>query len=338
MTDDSHREWYTLNPTTSRLLPGARVFVTTSGVAELERARSFGCLAATVERVERDGRSRVIHTDRGPVRSAPAAEWTVACAHCGDRAIEASDGGVDGRCWAHGGISSYHRGLPECNATRAANGLEPWPIPVKVAERLAERDRAAAAPAPVDLTAADVPACGHRGTPDDCCSRCADRWMAPAEPVESPAAEPVQLALDLDDASPDVVVIPCGGAKLDHAAPAGQLYTGSYHRACRAAADALGARRVLILSALHGLVELDAVLAPYELRMGQPGSVTAAQLAEQAERLGVAGARSVVALAGQTYTEPLRAVWPTLVEPLAGSRGIGDQLGRMARIRTTGAL
>ncbi|MFD5570422.1 hypothetical protein [Streptomyces cadmiisoli] len=47
-----------------------------------------------------------------------------------------------------------------------------------------------------------------------------------------------------------VVVIPCGGAKLGHAAPAGHLYVGGYHRACRRAADALTARggTVLLLS------------------------------------------------------------------------------------------
>ncbi|MGV9310475.1 MULTISPECIES: hypothetical protein [unclassified Nonomuraea] len=45
--------------------------------------------------------------------------------------------------------------------------------------------------------------------------------------------------------------------------PAGELYTGSYHRAARRAADALthDGGRVLNLSALHGLVELDQMLA-----------------------------------------------------------------------------
>jgi hypothetical protein len=44
---------------------------------------------------------------------------------------------------------------------------------------------------------------------------------------------------------------------------------------------------VVVLSALHGLVPLDQVLEPYELRMGQPGSVTPARLAEQARALGL---------------------------------------------------
>ena len=389
MTYDVERDWQQLHPTTARLVPGARVLVRAEPGRPLERRRAgeHGS-AATVERVERDGRSRVVHTDRGPVRCSPAAEWTAACAECGDRAEEAGDGGAGGRCWDHGGLSGYHRGLPDTNAARVANGLEPWPVPAAVAARLAARDRAAATPAPVDLTAADEPAAGgwHVAPPAkqvtkhgrcDVCGRSyarmrtfgarpedratpyhqlvrelaarAREWKAApvrhetCQPAPAPAAEPVQLALPLDvepaaPARPDVVVIPCGGAKLDRPAPAGQLYTGSYHAACRRTADALQPARVLILSALHGLVELDAELAPYDVRMGQPGSVTAEQLAEQAERLGVAGARSVVALAGQSYAEPLRAVWPALVEPLRGSRGIGEQLGRMARIRAAGAL
>ncbi|WP_322974053.1 DUF6884 domain-containing protein [Actinacidiphila oryziradicis] len=51
--------------------------------------------------------------------------------------------------------------------------------------------------------------------------------------------------------------------------PAGELYTGSYHRAARRAAETLmqGARagRVLILSARWGLVAPDERIAPYDL-------------------------------------------------------------------------
>lgn len=56
-------------------------------------------------------------------------------------------------------------------------------------------------------------------------------------------------------AKPELVVIPCGSRKLDHPARAADLYTGSYHRACRAAAEALRPDQLLILSARHvGLI------------------------------------------------------------------------------------
>ncbi|MET7335889.1 DUF6884 domain-containing protein [Nonomuraea sp. NPDC005650] len=132
-----------------------------------------------------------------------------------------------------------------------------------------------------------------------------------------------------------VVIIPCGGRKADTdtPVPAGELYTGSYHRAARRAADTLAGTtgRVLILSALHGLVTLDTMLAPYELRAGQPGTVTADTLRAQAAALCITNA-AVTVLGGRAYVELARQVWPTLTAPLAGTRGIGEQLARLAAI------
>ncbi|MFG1976954.1 DUF6884 domain-containing protein [Nonomuraea fuscirosea] len=138
-------------------------------------------------------------------------------------------------------------------------------------------------------------------------------------------------------ATPTVVIVPCGGKKADTTSPvpAGELYTGSYHRAARRAADALtsGGGRVLILSALHGLVTLDQPLLPYELRAGQPGTVTGATLRDQAQALGITDA-DVTVLGGRAYVELARQVWPELDAPLAGTRGIGEQMSRLAAIYT----
>ncbi|MFK0063383.1 DUF6884 domain-containing protein [Streptomyces werraensis] len=156
----------------------------------------------------------------------------------------------------------------------------------------------------------------------------AEQAAAAAALEEAPApAEPAAPA-------GPVVVIPCGGAKQAQAAPAGELYVGGYHRACRRAADALTAEggTVVVLSALHGLVPLDQVLEPYDLRMGQPGSVTPARLAEQARALGLDRAREVVALGGAAYTRAALAVWPHASAPLAGLGGMGYQLQALAAI------
>lgn len=131
-----------------------------------------------------------------------------------------------------------------------------------------------------------------------------------------------------------VVIVPCGGRKLDHAAPAGDLYVGSYHRQTRKAATAIAERtgaRVLILSALHGLVELGTVLEPYDLRMGQPGSVTAARVAGQAAALGIAAA-VVTVIAGRAYADVVTAVWPHAVRVLDGTSGMPHQMARMAEV------
>ncbi|MGC5000587.1 DUF6884 domain-containing protein [Streptomyces sp. DT195] len=138
-----------------------------------------------------------------------------------------------------------------------------------------------------------------------------------------------------------LVIIPCGSTKLDRKAPAGELYVGSYHRSCREAADALTADggTILVLSALYGFVTLDQEIEPYDLRMGQPGSVTVEQLRRQAREMGVDGAQEVVVLAGETYTDAVLQVWPDASTPLAGLGGMGYQRQYLAALaaRTPGA-
>jgi len=93
-------------------------------------------------------------------------------------------------------------------------------------------------------------------------------------------------------------VIPCGAGKLDRPAPASELYTGSMFRHTyenvarlaaedRAAGRGGGQVRILVLSALHGLVEVDQQIEPYDLKMGAAGSVTAEQVRAQAQALGM---------------------------------------------------
>ncbi|MEU8406908.1 DUF6884 domain-containing protein [Micromonospora sp. NPDC048842] len=134
-----------------------------------------------------------------------------------------------------------------------------------------------------------------------------------------------------DDA---VVIVPCGVAKLDRPAPAGRMYTGSYHRACRRAADRIGGR-LLILSARYGLVTPDTVIEPYELRMGQPGAVSVPTVRAQARRFGIDVADTVTVLAGRDYADPVTAVWPHARRPLDGTRGMPEQMAVLAELART---
>lgn len=140
---------------------------------------------------------------------------------------------------------------------------------------------------------------------------------------------------------PRVIIVSCGGRKntTEQPVPAGEMYCGSYHVALRRAADALtvqdGTARVLILSALHGFVDLDEAIAPYDLRMGDDGSVTGEKLRQQAADLGVLHA-DVTVLGPRAYVEVCRAVWPKLTDSLAGTRGIGEQLAKLADIYAPG--
>lgn len=130
-----------------------------------------------------------------------------------------------------------------------------------------------------------------------------------------------------------LVVVGCGAAKQDHRCPAGEMYTGGYHRAARKAAAAITTpERTLILSAAHGLLSLDTPISPYNLRMGDPGSINPAQLRHQATRSGLRDEPAVIVLAGQHYVRQARTLWPHAHAPLAGVGGIGKQLARLAQI------
>ncbi|MCX4231795.1 DUF6884 domain-containing protein [Streptomyces ortus] len=172
------------------------------------------------------------------------------------------------------------------------------------------------------------------------------RLLDQAAPVPTPAAGrwPVdeargeQLSLfDVPAAAPlpggPVVVIPCSGPKLDHAALACELYTGTTHTHARRTADALTARggTVLVLSALHGVLPLDRVIEPYDHTWEDPGSVTAEELRAQVAELGLTDA-DVVLLTPSRYTRRALDVWPHADTPLA-HLGIGQQRGRLTALR-----
>ncbi|MFJ9567173.1 DUF6884 domain-containing protein [Streptomyces fuscichromogenes] len=132
---------------------------------------------------------------------------------------------------------------------------------------------------------------------------------------------------------PRLVVIPCGSRKLGSPARSADMYVGSYHRACRRAADALRPDLLLILSARHGLLDLDDVIEPYDTPHGAPDAVTSQVLLEQATRRDLLGLDPVVALGGARHVSLVRSVWPHVRTPLAGARGMGEQMARLAALR-----
>src|SRR5258708_6437878 len=110
-------------------------------------------------------------------------------------------------------------------------------------------------------------------------------------------------------------IIPCGATKLDRPAPARDLYTGPMFRhtlaAAQAETDAIGGR-VLVLSARHGLIDLDTVLEPYDQKMGQPGSVTPDTIAAQATALGIDWGAEVYTFLPAAYYRPVDEALKTL--------------------------
>ena len=127
-------------------------------------------------------------------------------------------------------------------------------------------------------------------------------------------------------------VIPCGAEKLDHAAPARQLYSSSHWQWQLAQVEAYAERMggtVLVLSAQHGLVDLDQELLPYDTTLDDSEScITPSELADQLEARGL---DCVMTFLPRAYLQllkeaaqltPLRA---TVINQFMGCRGIGDQ-------------
>ncbi|MFJ4676903.1 DUF6884 domain-containing protein [Kitasatospora sp. NPDC088783] len=135
------------------------------------------------------------------------------------------------------------------------------------------------------------------------------------------------------------VVVACGSRKAAPApgattVPAGDLYTGSYHQALRRTADVLNGAwgTVYILSAQAGLVPTDRLLAPYDVRITDANAVTGEQLRHQADSFDLDHA-DVIFLGGAEYAHVLHRAVPHRAIPLAGTRGIGEQLRLLKHAR-----
>jgi len=133
-----------------------------------------------------------------------------------------------------------------------------------------------------------------------------------------------------------LILVGCGGRKLDHPDQPARLYVGSYFTACLDTALAVRNSavndRVMILSAKHGLLNLWApVIEPYDLRLGQPGAISVGTLHSQAVARNVY-LMPVLALCGGAYATLARQVWENVETPLAGL-GIGRQVARLKEMR-----
>ena len=123
-----------------------------------------------------------------------------------------------------------------------------------------------------------------------------------------------------------VWLVSCGKSKLDEPAPARDLYTGDLFRKSLGLALAMQPTTVFVLSALHGVVDLDEIVAPYDATLPERYTVSVAMWAGAVIRqLGLRGydlyRDRFIGLAPRRYLDPLR-------EDAAGM-GIRDLLDPM---------
>ena len=145
----------------------------------------------------------------------------------------------------------------------------------------------------------------------------------------------------------DFAVIPCGAAKLGTSAPAAEFYTGSMFKdALETARQHFSDDKIFVLSAKHGLVRLDTVLDPYDLKLGDPGSIQWNDISVQLQEYGITG--QVLSLLPKDYFKLLeRSTQGVANMPsrhniqfenlFEGTKGIGEQKGRLKQLRSEAA-
>jgi hypothetical protein len=104
--------------------------------------------------------------------------------------------------------------------------------------------------------------------------------------------------------------VPCGQTKIDFAAPALELYSGSLFRAYKAYALSLVPKsQVWVLSAKHGIVHSTAVVEPYNLHITDRRAVSREKLAEQITAYGL-DQKQVLLLGTEPYAIRMRDLIP----------------------------
>ena len=118
-----------------------------------------------------------------------------------------------------------------------------------------------------------------------------------------------------------LIVIPCSKQKQDRRAPLRELYTGPHFRAALAwALTVAPADRVLVLSALYGLRQLDDELSPYDYTI-QDRKRNKPTFPPPPLPVGMRRRGFMVSVCGREYDEWLRPDF----NPVAGL-GIGQRL------------
>lgn len=146
------------------------------------------------------------------------------------------------------------------------------------------------------------------------------------------SAVAVRERLDLHDAT---VLVSCVKTKLPYAAPTRDLYCSTWFKKARSLVEAQRAPW-FILSALHGLVDPDEAIAPYELTLKELSiaerRIWAGEVLRQlAPKLG--GRPRIVFLAGEAYraflVKPLQDAGCQVEVPMEGLAQ-GEQLAWLA--------
>lgn len=115
--------------------------------------------------------------------------------------------------------------------------------------------------------------------------------------------------------APALLMLACSQSKLSHSAPAIDLYRGVMYRTYRANVQRCAEPHVVILSAEHGFLSADTLVAPYEKRMStERADQMVARIGEHLPPVWPRDARHVLLAGGRDYLRVMRAAVQTLKE------------------------
>lgn len=123
-----------------------------------------------------------------------------------------------------------------------------------------------------------------------------------------------------------LAIIPCGARKREGTHAARDLYTGPYFRAALAWAENGGFDQVLILSAKHGLLDLNDPVESYDVTFGDSEAVSADVVREQAYLRLATECATVQCVGGAAYRKVVRQVWPSATSPVDNCTSMGAHL------------
>lgn len=166
--------------------------------------------------------------------------------------------------------------------------------------------------------------------------------------VEAIAKPGQKLPQKSQNTRADYVIIPCGAAKGKTATTVAEMYTGSMFKDALATARQMFTDdRIFVISAEYGLLRLDDVIEPYDKKLGDPGSVDSTTISMQLRDEGIRDA-NILSLLPNDYHRlfqggvdgPLNANPNriTVEQYYSGARGIGEQKGRLKKLREENPL
>lgn len=125
-----------------------------------------------------------------------------------------------------------------------------------------------------------------------------------------------------------IFLVACGKEKVQHSIEARRMYTGSYFKACLRYAESQPNDGIYILSAMYGIVDLDEIIMPYDVLIGDSNSILHSDVINQAANKGLIH-ENVIVLGGKKYVNFAKKIWQNVSSPLEG--GLLSQISWLNR-------